>query len=84
MPTNTGATSKFAKRHYDAIVTMLNEAPDTFTKEEMVMALATMFEDDNQTFNRRTFMRACGFPMVGMEGYIEENRRATRRAAARQ
>ena len=84
MPTNTGATSKFAKRHYDAIVVMLNEAPDTFTKEEMVMALATMFEDDNQTFRRATFMRACGFPMQITETFQEEHRRDARRAAARQ
>ena len=84
MPTNTGATSKFAKRHYDAIVTMLTTAPDTFTKEEMVMALATMFEDDNQTFNRRTFMRACGFPINAYEGMAEDRQRERRRLAARQ
>ena len=82
MPTIQGANSKFAKRHYDAIVTMLKEAPDTFTKEEMVMALATMFEDDNGNFNRSTFMRACGFPMKHTEAFMEENRRAARRARA--
>ena len=82
MPTIQGTNSKFAKRHYDAIVAMLKEAPDTFTKEEMVMALATMFEDDNQNFNRSTFMRVCGFPMQNMEAYMEENRRQQRRACA--
>lgn len=70
-----GGNAMFTRQHYKAIakivdgktcVQFLSNNPfDYLSKNQLVDALADMFQDDNPNFNREKFTKACGrYPVV--------------------
>jgi hypothetical protein len=58
--------NRFAKRHYEAIATAMQEAIERSTSSEMVSGvykaaaqMADLFAGDNGEFKRDRFIRAC-------------------------
>ena len=51
----------FTKRHYEAIAKILKEEK---TKDELVLAFADLFTEDNPLFDKWKFAVACGIEPI--------------------
>ena len=54
------STPTFTQKHYRAIASMLLDAKQMSTIEDVAMFFCVRFQQDNPKFNSALFLRACG------------------------